>query len=72
MISLSITRARTVAIASSPTLPNPAWPMRLRATEMPIEAPTPVWPAAIATEIAATRAAITESLSACRFTSVFA
>ena len=69
VMSLSTTRARTVEIASSATLPKPSWPIRLRATDTPIEAPTAVCPAAIATDSAATRAAITASLRALTLTS---
>ncbi len=64
-MSLSTTSARMVAIESAPERPKPSAPIRLRATEMPIEAPTPVeLLAAIAADNAATVAAIFESETA--------
>ena len=62
---LSCNSARTWAMPLS--LPKPALPIRLRATEMPIEAPTPLPElAAIDTDRAATVAEMRPSLSAYR------
>ena len=62
----SITKARVVAMAASPTAPKPSWPIRLRATDTPIEAPTPAAPppAAMAADRAAMREEIEASLCA--------
>ena len=65
--ALSSNKARTVAMALSPTVPKPSWPIKLRATEMPMEAPTPVpAPPAIDTEREAMVAEILASDSANR------
>ena len=69
-MSESMTRARTVAIASSPTMPKPSWPIRLRATAMPMDAPSPVpEPTPTATDKAAMVALMVLSLDALSTTS---
>ena len=66
-IRVSSATARTVAIASSPTAPKPSWPIRLRATEMPMDAPTPVdEPAPTAADSEAMVAEIRDWLTALR------
>ena len=68
--SESMMRARTVAIESSPTRPKPSWPIRLRATAMPMDAPRPLpLPPAMATDRAAIVALMPLSLLACSTTS---
>ncbi len=65
VISESIATALMVAVAASPNTPKPSLPIRLRATEMPIEAPTPLLlPAPTATDSETIVAAIALSLSA--------
>ena len=68
--SESMTKARTVAMALSPTMPKPSWPIRLRATAMPMEAPRPEpVPAPTATDKAAMVAEMVLSLLALSTTS---
>ena len=66
---LLITKACTVAMALSPTTPKPSWPIRLRAIEMPIDAPTPgPMPAATATDSEAMVAEMLDWLCASSWT----
>ena len=70
LTSESLTRARTVAMALSPSMPKPSWPIRLRATAMPMDAPRPVLvPTPTATDKAAMVALMVLSLDALSTTS---